>query len=130
MAPLIPTARGRLVLIDCGANAECTPEYLLQFAFMGNYYARRALGLETPRVGLLNIGAEPEKGTPLQQETYALLKDAGDDGRIRFIGNVEARDALLGAVDVLVTDGFSGNIFLKSVEGTGLFLAGELKKLF
>jgi glycerol-3-phosphate acyltransferase PlsX len=130
MAPLIPTARGRLVLIDCGANAECTPEYLLQFAFMGNYYARRALGLETPRVGLRNIGAEPEKGTPLQQETYALLKDAGDDGRIRFIGNVEARDALLGAVDVLVTDGFSGNIFLKSVEGTGLFLAGEVKKLF
>ncbi|HPE16589.1 MAG TPA: phosphate acyltransferase PlsX [Oscillospiraceae bacterium] len=130
MAPLIPTAGGKLVLIDCGANAECTPEYLVQFAFMGNYYARRALGLDAPRVGLLNIGAEPEKGTPLQQETYTLLKEAGDAGRIRFVGNVEARDALLGAVDVLVTDGFSGNIFLKAVEGTGLFLAGEVKKLF
>lgn len=130
MAPLIPTAGGKLVLIDCGANAECTPEYLVQFAFMGNDYARRALGLDAPRVGLLNIGAEPEKGTPLQQETYALLREAGDAGRIRFVGNVEARDALLGAVDVLVTDGFSGNIFLKAVEGTGLFLSGEVKKLF
>ena len=130
LAPVVPTPKGGTVLIDAGATAECTPEYLLQFAFMGSYYAERVLGRPEPRVGLLNIGSEPSKGTPLQQEAHALLKKAGDEGRIHFTGNVEARDAMLGAVDVIVADGYSGNIFLKAVEGTGLFLNGKLKAMF
>ena len=130
LAPLVPTKGGSAVLIDCGATAECTPEYLLQFAYMGSFYAGRVLGRPEPKVGLLNIGAEPSKGTDLQRETYALLKKAGDEGRINFVGNVEAREAVEGAVDVIVADGYSGNIFLKTIEGTGLFLAGEVKKLF
>ena len=129
MAPVVPTAGGGSVLIDCGANAECTPEYLLQFAFMGSYYAEHVLGRPEPRVGLLNIGAEESKGTDLQRETWQLLSKAGEEGRINFVGNVEARDAVLGAVDVIVSDGYSGNIFLKAVEGTGMFMAKELKKM-
>ena len=130
MAPQIPTGKGGAILIDCGATAECTPEYLLQFAFMGSYYAERVLGRPEPRVGLLNIGAEPSKGTDLQREAYVLLKKAGEEGRINFVGNVEAREAVEGAVDVIVSDGYSGNIFLKTLEGTGLFLGREVKKLF
>lgn len=130
MAPVVPTGKGGAVLIDCGATAECTPEYLLQFAFMGSYYAERVLGRGEPTVGLLNIGAEDSKGTDLQREAYKLLKAAGDAGRIHFVGNVEGRDAVFGAVDVIVTDGYSGNIFLKTMEGTGLFLAKELKGMF
>ena len=130
MGPVIPTAVGRAILCDCGANAECTPEYLLQFAYLGNYYAKRVMGVEEPRVALLNIGAEEEKGDTLRHETYALLKEAGDAGRIRFVGNIEANDAMLGGADVLVADGFTGNIMLKSLEGTAKFLMKELKKLF
>ena len=130
MAPLIPTGAGSAVLIDCGATAECTPEYLLQFAFMGSYYAEQVLGRPEPRVGLLNIGAEPSKGTDLQREAYALLEKAREEGRINFVGNVEARDAVEGSVDVIVSDGYAGNIFLKAMEGTGLFLAREMKKMF
>ena len=130
MAPVVPTGNGGAVLIDCGATAECTPEYLLQFAFMGSYYAERVLGRPEPRVGLLNIGAEPSKGTELQQKTYALLQEAGEQGRIHFTGNVEGKEAVYGAVDVIVSDGYSGNIFLKTMEGAGSFLAGEMKKMF
>ena len=130
MGPQIPTAGGRAVLCDCGANAECTPEYLLQFAYLGSYYAQRVMGIEQPRVGLLNIGAEEEKGDALRHEAYALLKEAGDAGRIRFVGNVEANDAMLGAVDVLVTDGFTGNVMLKNMEGLGKFLLKALKGVF
>ena len=130
MGPVIPTAEGRAVLCDCGANAECTPEYLLQFAYLGNYYAKRVMGLERPRVGLLNIGAESEKGDSLRQETYALLTQAGKAGRIHFIGNIEANEAMMGGADVLVADGFTGNIMLKSLEGTAKFLLKELKKMF
>ena len=130
MAPVVPTGKGGAVLIDCGATAECTPEYLLQFAFMGSYYAEHVLGRPEPRVGLLNIGAEPSKGTDLQREAYQLLKGAGDAGRIHFVGNVEAREAVYGEVDVIVSDGYSGNIFLKTMEGTGGFLARELKGMF
>ena len=130
MGPVLPTAEGRMLLCDCGANAECTPEYLLQFAYLGNYYARRVLGVEQPRVALLNIGAESEKGDQLRQETHALLSAAAEAGRIRFVGNLEASDAMLGGADVLVADGFSGNIMLKSLEGTGKFLLKELKKMF
>ena len=130
MAPVVPTGGGGSVLIDCGATAEGTPEFLLQFAFMGSYYAERVLGRPEPKVGLLNIGGEPSKGTDLQREAYALLKQAGEEGRINFVGNVEAREAVEGAVDVIVADGYSGNIFLKAMEGTGLFLAREIKKMF
>jgi glycerol-3-phosphate acyltransferase PlsX len=97
---------------------------------MGSYYARRALGIEEPRVGLLNNGAEDSKGDPLHKEAYALLKQADERGTIKFVGNVEGRDAMLGACDVLVADGFSGNIFLKGVEGTGLFMGALMKRMF
>lgn len=131
MGPVIPTkAGGGAVLIDCGANAECTPEFLLQFAFMGSYYAQKALKLERPRVGLLNIGTEDSKGGALQKEAYALLKKAGDAGYLNFIGNVEARDVPLGGADVVVADGFSGNILLKGIEGTALFMASMMKDMF
>ena len=130
MGPEIPTAAGKAVLCDCGANAECTPEYLLQFAYLGSYYAQRMMGLEKPRVGLLNIGAEAEKGDTLRQETHALLTKAGEAGRIHFIGNIEAGDAMLGGADVIVADGFSGNVLLKAIEGTAKFLLKELKKTF
>ena len=130
MGPVIPTAGGRAILCDCGANAECTPEYLLQFAYLGSYYASRVLGVERPRVALLNIGAEEEKGDTLRHETYALLKEAGEAGRINFTGNIEADAAMLGGADVIVADGYTGNIMLKSVEGVGKFLLKELKKVF
>ena len=128
MAPVIPTTGKGAILIDCGANADCTPEYLLQFAYMGSFCARQMMGLEKPRVGLLNIGAEPSKGTDLQRETHALLTAAGETGRINFIGNVEAKEALTqDIVDVIVTDGYSGNIFLKTLEGTGSMMGKEIK---
>ena len=130
MGPVIPTAGGRAVLCDCGANAECTAEYLLQFAYLGSYYAKKVLGVENPRVALLNIGAEEEKGDALRREVYALLKEAGDAGRINFTGNIEADAAMLGGADVIVADGYSGNIMLKSVEGTAKFLLRELKGMF
>ena len=130
LAPVVPTGNGGAVLIDCGANAECPPEYLIQFAYMGSYYAEHVLGRPEPKVGLLNIGVEPSKGTSLQTAVYPLLQEAAAQGRINFVGNVEAREAVEGAVDVIVSDGYSGNIFLKTMEGTGLFMARELKKMF
>ena len=126
LAPLLPTAQGNALLIDCGANVECTPEYMLQFATMGAHYMQSVLGVAQPRVGLLNNGAEEHKGMPLQQETYQLLKTAP----VNFIGNIEGRDVPLGAADVIVADGFTGNILLKTMEGVGLFIAGELKSIF
>ena len=128
MGPLVPTATGRAILCDCGANAQCTAEYLLQFAYLGSFYAQRVCGVEKPRVGLLNIGAEEEKGDDLRHEAYALLQEAADQGRIHFIGNVESNDAIMGAADVIVADGFTGNIMLKTMEGTAKFLLRELKK--
>ena len=129
MAPQIPTKTGReAVLIDCGATADCTPEFLLQFAFMGSYYAEKVLGIENPRVALLNIGAEDSKGGELQKAVYPLLKQAGEAGAINFTGNIEARDVPLGGADVVVADGFSGNILLKSTEGAAQLIFGKLKK--
>ena len=130
MGPVIPVLGGKAVLCDCGANAECTPEYLMQFAYLGNYYAKRVLGVEKPRVALLNIGAEEEKGDTLRHETYALLQAASKEGRLHFTGNIEASDVMMGGADVVVADGFTGNIMLKSLEGTGKFLLKELKKMF
>ena len=129
MAPVIPTAEGGAVLCDCGATAECTPEYLLQFAYLGSFYSRRVRSIERPRVALLNIGAEEEKGDTLRREAYALLKAAGDADRINFVGNLEASTAMQGGADVLVADGFSGNIMLKSLEGVGKFLMDEIKAM-
>ena len=130
MAPTLPTAGGKCVLIDCGANAESTPEFLLQFACMGSFYAQSVLGIEQPRVGLLNIGTEDTKGTELQKQAYALLQASDAGGVIQFIGNMEARDVLLGGADVIVADGFSGNILLKSIEGTAKFMSDGLKHIF
>ena len=129
LAPVVPTGGGGAVLIDCGATAECTPEYLLQFAYMGSYYAQRFLGIERPRVGLLNIGTEPSKGMELQKEAHALLTQAHEAGRIRFIGNIEGREAISQGVDVLVTDGFTGNIFLKTMEGAASLFTRSLKDM-
>ena len=130
MAPVIPTTTGRAVLIDCGANAECTPEYLVQFAYLGNFYAKRVLGIGTPRVGLLNIGAEDSKGTDLQKQTLVRLREADAAGHLQFIGNIEAKEAIKGGCDVIVTDGFSGNILLKTMEGVGSFAGSALKGMF
>lgn len=131
MAPAMPTKAGTKVIIcDCGANAECTPEFLLQFGLVASAYSKFTLGVENPRVGLLNIGSEDSKGTQLQKDAYALLKDASDKGLLNFTGNVEARDVPLGAVDVVVCDGFSGNILIKSIEGTAMFMGSMLKRMF
>lgn len=129
-APLLPTKAGKMVLVDAGANNECTPEFLMQFGMVGSIFAKKVLKLEQPRVGLLNNGTEDTKGTPVQREAYALLKRAGDAGIIQFVGNVEAREAPLGAVDVLVCDGFTGNVYLKAVEGTAKLMAGYMGDIF
>ena len=127
--PEIPTDK-KTLLIDCGANAECTPEFLVQFAFLGAAYARKVQGKPNPKVGLLNIGAEDSKGTALQKEVYGLLQKAHEQGLINFAGNVEAREVMFDAVDVVVADGFSGNILLKSIEGTASYMAKFMKSMF
>lgn len=130
LAPILPNGGKGVMLIDCGANVECTPEYLLQFAYMGSFYCERMLGVFEPRVGLLSNGTEEHKGGKLQHETFDLLKEANAQGRIRFIGNVEASQLLSGDVDVVVTDGFTGNILLKGIEGTTKFMLKQLKGMF
>ena len=131
MGPVVPNkAGGKTVILDCGANAECTAEFLLQFGLVGSLYAKKYLGVENPKVGLLNIGAEDTKGTPLQKEAFALLQQASDKGLINFVGNTEARDVPLGAVDVVVCDGFSGNVLLKSIEGTAMFMGSLMSRMF
>ena len=131
MGPAMPNKTGgKTVILDCGANAECTPEFLLQFGLVGSLHAKATYGVENPRVGLLNIGTEDTKGTPLQKEAYGLLKQAGEEGLINFVGNVEARDVPLGEVDVVVCDGFAGNVLLKSIEGTAMFMGSLMSKMF
>lgn len=130
LAPVTPTATGNAVLIDSGANTECTPEYLYQFALMGSFYAEKIMGITSPKVGLLNNGAEDHKGDELHRETHKVLLAAHNNGEINFVGNIEGRDGPLGKVDVIVADGFSGNIYLKTMEGIGLFFAKELKSIF
>lgn len=115
IAPLIPTLKGKAVVIDMGANAECKSEYYPQFALMGSVYAREVFGIQNPRVGLINIGVEHHKGTGVVKEAYHLLEN---EKNINFIGNVEARDVLKGDADILVSDGWTGNIAVKSIEGT------------
>ena len=132
MGPAFPNkAGGKTVICDCGANAECTPEFLLQFGLVGSLFAKKNLGVQNPKVGLLNIGTEDSKGTPLQKEAYARLQKAHEQGLLNFVGNVEARDVPLGAVDVVVCDGFSGNVLLKSIEGTAMYMGSLMKhKIF
>ena len=131
MGPAMPNkAGGKTIIVDCGANAECTPEFLLQFGLVGSLFAKKNLGVENPKVGLLNIGTEDSKGTPLQKEAYGLLTKAAEQGLLNFVGNVEARDVPLGAVDVVVCDGFSGNVLLKSIEGTASFMGSLMSKMF
>ena len=131
MGPVMPNkAGGKTVILDCGANAECTPEFLLQFGIVGSLYAKKYLSVENPKVGLLNIGTEDSKGTDLQKQAYGLLQDASGKGLLNFVGNVEARDVPLGAVDVVVCDGFAGNVLLKSIEGTAMFMGSLISKMF
>ncbi len=130
LAPVLPAGEHGVMLIDCGANVECTPEYLLQFAYMGSFYAKKVMGCPEPRVGLLNVGTEDTKGGSLQHETFVLLKQADAEGRIRFIGNVEGTGVFTGGVDVVVTDGFTGNVLLKATEGVIKYMMKSLKGVF
>jgi phosphate acyltransferase len=124
LAPTLPTIGGEgFLLLDVGANADAKPEHLVQYAIMGSIYSEKARGISRPRVGLLNIGTEEKKGNELVRNTYDLLKDAD----INFIGNVESRDLLEGAADVVVADGFTGNMVLKTIEGTAMSVFKMLK---
>ena len=124
LAPLMPNGKGHFLLIDCGANVDCKPEYLVQFGMMGNAYMRGVMGMANPRVGLINIGAEEEKGNALVKATYPLMEQAP----YNFVGNVEARDITGDVADVLVADGFCGNLVLKFMEGLAGTLLGIIKK--
>ncbi len=125
LAPTLPTLDGKgFVLLDVGANAEAKPDNLLENAIMGSVYAEKVRGIDNPRVGLLNIGTEEQKGNELTKQAYELLKAS----KLNFIGNVEARDLLDGVADVVVTDGFTGNMVLKTLEGTALSIFKMLKK--
>ena len=124
LAPLLPNGKGYFLLIDCGANVDCKPEYLQQFGVMGDAYMKGVMGLKQPRVGLINIGAESEKGNALVKAVYPMMEQAG----YHFIGNVEARDITGDQADVLVCDGFSGNLILKFMEGVSGTLMGMIKK--
>ena len=124
LAPLMPNGKGHFLLIDCGANVDCRPDYLVQFGMMGDAYMHGVMGIEKPRVGLINIGAEAEKGNALVKDTYPLMEKAP----YHFVGNVEARDITGDVADVLVADGFSGNLILKFMEGMAGTLMGIIKK--
>ena len=124
--PILPTMNRKIVAIcDSGANADCDPIYLQQFAIMGNLYLQKAYGIEKPRVALLNVGTEEEKGDRLRKEAYQLIKQIPD---LNFVGNMESRDLLTGNYDLVVCDGFSGNVLIKSTEGTAMEILKLLKK--
>lgn len=125
LAPLIPTQKGATLLIDCGANVDARPSHLVQFAKMGSVYMEHVVGIKNPKVGIINIGAEEEKGNALVKETFPLLKNCPD---INFVGSVEARDVPAGAVDVAVCEAFTGNILLKTYEGVGATLISAVKE--
>jgi len=129
LCPMLPTKKDNpLTISDTGANMDCKPINLVHFALMANVYMK-ALGVKEPRIALLNVGAEPEKGNELALATYPLLKKLGEDGVINFRGNTEGREAWSGDFDIIVSDGFSGNVLLKCMEGTGGMVAHKLKKL-
>ncbi len=124
LAPFIPTDKGFSLLVDAGANVDCKPEYLIDFAVMGSIYVKHVLNIDNPRVGLLNIGGEEGKGNKLAIDTYELLKNSN----LNFNGNIESRYVLNGDVDVIVADGFAGNVLLKSIEGTASYIMKGLKE--
>ena len=125
-APMLPTNKGSFILLDAGANVECRPEMLLQFAVMGSAYMEKVMGVKSPTVGLLNVGAEDTKGRELEIEAYKMLKESG----LNFYGNVEARDVPEGDCQVVVTDGFTGNIVLKLYEGVASLFGNKVKWLY
>lgn len=125
-APVMPSETGFFMLMDGGANIECRPEMLYQFALMGSIYMSKVMGVKNPRIGLANVGAEDHKGTELYRSTYELLKNS----KLNFIGNVEGRDIPAGACDVVVCDGFTGNLILKTYEGVALTLMKQIKHMF
>lgn len=125
LAPLIPTTKGVSLLIDCGANVDARPSHLVQFAKIGSIYMENVLGIKNPRVAIVNIGAEEEKGNQLVKETFPLLKNCID---INFIGSIEARDIPHGGADVIVCEAFVGNVILKLYEGVGSAIIGSVKK--
>ncbi len=124
LAPFIPTDKGFSLLVDAGANVDCKPEYLIDFAIMGSIYVKHVLNIDNPRVGLLNIGGEEGKGNKLAIDTYELLKNSD----LNFSGNLESRYVLNGDADVIVADGFAGNVLLKSIEGTASYIMKGLKE--
>ncbi|MBC5659931.1 phosphate acyltransferase PlsX [Anaerosacchariphilus sp. NSJ-68] len=124
LAPLIPTEKGVSLLIDCGANVDARPSHLVQFAKMGSIYMEHVMGVKNPRVAIVNIGAEEEKGNALVKETYPLLKEC--EG-INFVGNIEAREIPHGQADVIVCEAFVGNVILKLYEGVGAVLVSKIK---
>ena len=128
LAGILPAYKSQLLLIDSGSNTNCKPINLLQFAQMSTIYLRNTFGIEKPAVGLLNIGTEETKGNELVKESYQLLKEKSKELGINFIGNVEGRDAFSGKVDAIVTDGFTGNVFLKTTEGLGKFVKRTLSE--
>lgn len=125
-SPIVPKSAGVFMLIDGGANAECKADMLQQFAIMGSVYMSNVMNIKNPRVGLANVGTEDHKGDPLRLETFALLKETP----VNFVGNVEGRDIPLDGCDVLVTDGFTGNLILKTYEGTAIALMSKIKDVF
>ena len=125
LAPIMPAKDGYFMLLDGGANTECRPEALVQFGLMGSAYMEKVMGIKEPRVGLLNIGAEETKGRELEIETYRLLEKSP----VNFVGNIEARDMPFSKCDVLVADGYTGNIALKLYEGMGLYFGKTLKNM-
>ena len=126
LAGILPSYHGRLVLMDCGSNTNCKPINLLQFAQMSSIYIHDSLGVEKPAIGLLNIGTEETKGNDLIKESYQLLKEKSPELGMNFVGNVEGRDAFSGKIDAIIADGFTGNIFLKTVEGMGKLIKNSL----
>ncbi len=126
-APIMPKSQGFFMLIDGGANVDCRPEMLVQFGLMGSAYMKSVMGVENPRVGLANVGTEDHKGDQLRQETLALLRQCPG---IRFVGNVEARDIPYDGADVIVADGFTGNMILKLYEGVAMALMDKIKGVF
>lgn len=126
IAPMLPAYKKSFMLMDAGANTNCKPLNLLQFAQMSTIYLKNTFGIENPKVGLLNIGTEETKGNDLVKETYNLLKEHGEEYGINFIGNVEGRDCFSGEVDSVITDGFTGNVFLKTTEGLGKLVKRNL----
>lgn len=125
-APVLPSENGFFMLLDGGANVDCRPEMLHQFAVMGSVYMEKVMGVKNPRIGLANVGVEAHKGTELYQETYGILKDSA----LNFIGNVEGRDIPKGICDVVVCDGFTGNLILKTYEGVAITLMKKIKHMF